>query len=422
MSVYGSRRSRARFAVLALVIAAAACRQREHSWPIDAVPADATPADARPIDAPVVEENTATESPPIVTRIVAAGDSTCTVMSDLTLRCWGANAHGQLGDGTTSDHAAPVIPAIRAVKDLQLAEGTACALLDDGSVACWGRIGWHGHAEDVLRPTGVGGVIGVTQIFVLADRACARVTSGALVCWGNVDARGHFAAGSAHRAPTSVVGLDHIAVLRADAALSDDGRMWTWSRSGAPRRLEVVDAQEIASREGAVCGRQQDGRVMCAVSDRCGPRAPAKPAPPAKKPARKPGKPVAVKPAKPAVPARDPAVDPAEALGFPPARQLAFEIGFCVVTTTNKLQCGDGCARVEPVKLDRIDTVVGRCVLLRSGTVTCFDSGVSTAAPGVTRASLLAAGRAHACAMVEGRLVCWGSDNHHQLGDFALAR
>src|SRR5512140_3308891 len=237
MFVYGIGRSGGRrIAHLVIALAAVACRKHEVSRPMDAAPVDAVP-----IDAPAAAvEDAAGKPAPVATKLVASGDSTCAVMSDLTVRCWGGNAHGQLGNGTTADAATPTTPDIRAVKDLQLVDGTACALLDDASVACWGRIGWHGHAEDVLRPTGVLGVIGVTQIFVLGGRACGRVANGSLVCWGNVDARGHFATGPTNRVPTPVVGLDHVAVLLADGALSDDGRFWSWGRNGVPKLMNVA--------------------------------------------------------------------------------------------------------------------------------------------------------------------------------------
>jgi alpha-tubulin suppressor-like RCC1 family protein len=387
--------------VLRLVVAITLAACRDHGGePFGAEDAAAIVAAVASIDAarPALDAAVIADGGPpelAILRLVAGGDSTCAIMADLTLRCWGSNSHGQLGDGTTADAATPVTPPIRAVKDLQIADATACALLDDGSVACWGRIGWHGHSEEIVRPTGVLGVIGVTQIFVLAGRACARLVNHSLACWGNVDASGHFTAKLTHRAPTAVVGLDHIAAIRAEGAASEDGRMWTWGADGKPLRLDVAGVQEIASRDGALCGRLQNGRVVCAPSDRCGPVA---------------------------APRAQAATIPTDTLGFPAARQLAFEIGFCVVTATHKLQCGDGCRRVDPPKLDRVDNVIGRCLQLKSGTVTCFNDGAFTAAAGVTRASLLTVGRSHACAMVDGRVVCWGSDEHHQLGSYAIAK
>jgi hypothetical protein len=41
--------------------------------------------------------------------LAGAGDRSCAVVTG-TLRCWGANEHGQLGDGTTADSASPVSP------------------------------------------------------------------------------------------------------------------------------------------------------------------------------------------------------------------------------------------------------------------------------------------------------------------------
>jgi hypothetical protein len=357
---------------------------------------------ATPSDAGAPEPDAAVKPPPTITRLVAAGDSTCAVMSDLTLRCWGANNHGQLGNDTTTDTADPVTPPIRAVKDLQLADATACALLDDGSVACWGRIGWHGHPEDVLQPTGVLGVTHVTQIFVFAGRACARLATDALVCWGNVDARGYVAAKPSYRAPTAVVGLDHIAAMTAEGALHDDGRLWRWDTDGTPLRLDADRVDEIASREGALCGRLRTGRVVCAPTDRCTPRRPPRPTKP-KKPAKPTGEPV-------------------DTLPFPATRKLAFELGFCVITAKNKLQCGDGCRQLSVPTLDRVDDVVGRCARLATGAITCFDDGTAVAGPDIANATALAVGRAHACALADSKLVCWGSDEHHQLGAFAIAK
>lgn len=424
----------AALAVLGVLGAAtAACRKPDPPPPRDAAaPVDAAPP---PADAASLPIDAAARPAPTPTQLVAGGDSTCAVLSDLTVRCWGGNSHGQLGNGETTDASSPVAPAIRAVLDLQLADATACALLDDHSVACWGRIAWHGHPEDILRPTGVLGVIGVQQIFVFPGRACARLASGSLVCWGNVDARGHFATGPTYRVPTPVVGFDHIAGMTADGAFSDDGRMWRWGSDGVPRRADVTGVRAIAARDNTLCGLVDGGRVQCVDTGRCGPPpasppAPPPPAAPAHKPSPRPAKPSPRTrppqkpgPAAPVRPADRPAADPVLTLGFATARQLAFDVGFCVITATGgRLQCGDGCRKLDPIALERVDTMVGRCALLRSGTVTCFDGTKFVAAPGVQRATQLAVGRAHACALTGTTISCWGDDAHDQLGGFGIAR
>jgi hypothetical protein len=116
-----------------------------------------------------------------------------------------------------------------------------------------------------------------------------------------------------------------------------------------------------------------------------------------KKPKSKPGK----KPVKPAKP--EPAPPPKlETLPFPPARQLAFGLGFCVVTTANKLVCGDSCTTPGKVELENVDRVVGDCVVQATGAVRCAGKPIT----GVT-APKASAG---SCAIVESGVVCWGDD------------
>ncbi len=63
----------------------------------------------------------------------------CAALADKTVRCWGLNDRGQLGDGTTTDHysQAPVMGITTAVK-VGCGYEFACALLEDGTMKCWG--------------------------------------------------------------------------------------------------------------------------------------------------------------------------------------------------------------------------------------------------------------------------------------------
>ncbi len=81
-------------------------------------------------------------------------------MKDGSAQCWGNNDHGQLGDGTTGDHAYPA-PVVGLAGVAQMAMGLvhACAVLLDGSVVCWGsnnkgQLG-DGTTEDRPIPTRV---------------------------------------------------------------------------------------------------------------------------------------------------------------------------------------------------------------------------------------------------------------------------
>ena len=85
----------------------------------------------------------------IVTSIATGDDFTCARLDDATLRCWGANRAGQIGDGQISAGGPePVMviasPGSAATNPLQNAVtieaggGTACALSADRSLRCWG--------------------------------------------------------------------------------------------------------------------------------------------------------------------------------------------------------------------------------------------------------------------------------------------
>ena len=73
--------------------------------------------------------------------ITAGGDHTCAVLDDGTVSCWGANAYGQLGDGTNTLRSSPTqtLPLGRPAVAVEASMFSTCALLDNGSVSCWGR-------------------------------------------------------------------------------------------------------------------------------------------------------------------------------------------------------------------------------------------------------------------------------------------
>ena len=65
---------------------------------------------------------------------------TCAVLDDASLKCWGDNSYGQLGDGSTTQSSSPVSVGLSGVP-VQVSSGKwhSCAILDDASLECWGR-------------------------------------------------------------------------------------------------------------------------------------------------------------------------------------------------------------------------------------------------------------------------------------------
>lgn len=173
------------------------------------------PADAalRPVTVTASDVASATDvddavPPPGARQIAAGDDHTCAVMHDHTVRCWGYNHEGQLGDGTSHTRAAPVV--VRGITDAaQVAVGGpfSCVVRDSGAVSCWGRNG-EGHLGDgtldARRAPATARHLGaVAEVALGANHSCARLGDGTVWCWGD-DEGGAVGDGVVPGAPVSV--------------------------------------------------------------------------------------------------------------------------------------------------------------------------------------------------------------------------
>ena len=76
---------------------------------------------------------------------------TCARMSNDTVRCWGANWSGPLGDGTTTNRPTPVeVPSFADAVNITLGGNHTCVLLPSGAVKCVGANG-QGQLGDGTR-------------------------------------------------------------------------------------------------------------------------------------------------------------------------------------------------------------------------------------------------------------------------------
>ncbi len=126
-----------------------------------------------------------------VTSISRAGLHTCAVHNGAA-KCWGSNANGQLGDNTTTNRLTPVTVSgltsgVTAVATSE--SGSSCALLDNGSVRCWGSNTYGQLGDNTttnrLTPVTVSGLTsGVTAVAMGYAHACATLLIGTLMCWG----------------------------------------------------------------------------------------------------------------------------------------------------------------------------------------------------------------------------------------------
>jgi len=182
--------------------------------------------------------------------ITAGGLHTCAILADGSVSCWGANSQGQLGDGTTTDRNTPTQTSSLGTNKTAVAINTGyehtCVILDDGSVSCWGDnyYGQLGDETNTDRNTPI-------QIFSLGTwrtavaittggmHTCAILDVGSVSCWGY---NGHGTLGdgtTTHRntpTQTTSLGTDKTAVAisagyQDTCVILDDGSVSCWGRN-----------------------------------------------------------------------------------------------------------------------------------------------------------------------------------------------
>ena len=137
-----------------------------------------------------------------VTQIGVGEKHSCALGADSKIKCWGKNASGELGISTatvsSSTYARTIASTLNNVTRITLGLNTTCALLSDGKVKCWGndfagRLGngtatSGGHTPSYVVQTngGSGELSDIVQITRSSWRSiCAVNSMGGLRCWGS---------------------------------------------------------------------------------------------------------------------------------------------------------------------------------------------------------------------------------------------
>ena len=176
--------------------------------------------------------------------ISAGGSHTCAILDDESVKCWGDNSNGQLGDGTITDRVVPVSADLGdSVGALSITAGAyhTCAIMDDRKVKCWGD-NWHGQIgdgglDDSLSPTEID--IPSNSSAVTIDggsfHTCVGMNDGSMFCWGN-NGYGQFGNGNSQSttSPTGVALIETQSPTQVSmgsyhsCALFDDGNVSCW--------------------------------------------------------------------------------------------------------------------------------------------------------------------------------------------------
>ena len=142
---------------------------------------------------------------------VAVGNvSACAVATDGSVWCWGANASGQLGNGTT--RSAEVVTKVEGLGTSVATHVAAgfrhfCVTTVDGFVLCWGdnSKGQLGNSGlDSKAPVPVSGIGTATSITSGDYHSCAVVDSDKVMCWGDNTKKQILTTASAKEAPVAL--------------------------------------------------------------------------------------------------------------------------------------------------------------------------------------------------------------------------
>jgi len=124
------------------------------------------------------------------TKVSAGYDTTCGLLSNGNLACWGLNNYGQLGIGSTGNKSTPTLvnfPSNAAIRQVAVGGAHTCALSQSQTVFCWGsnERGQVGVGSDKSQPQPVAIPEEVISITSGLNASCATTAAGKVYCWGD---------------------------------------------------------------------------------------------------------------------------------------------------------------------------------------------------------------------------------------------
>ena len=150
-----------------------------------APPSVAPPSSAAP---PTSPSTTIPAPGPDAIQVTAGSSHTSALIEGGTDSCWGGNINGQLGDGTSESIRVTRVVVVGIVDARAVSAGAyhTCALLDGGTVKCWGAGGQLGGGSTTRMntPAEVSGITGAFRVAAGPAHTCVILTGGTIKCWG----------------------------------------------------------------------------------------------------------------------------------------------------------------------------------------------------------------------------------------------
>lgn len=248
---------------------------------------------------------------PNISQLAAGTNHTCVLTVGGGVQCWGANAYGQLGDGTLQVRPLPVMVGglTSGVQAIAAGGDQTCAVMNDGGVKCWGgyndnsdaasarsraapatisKTGEDGnqYAEVVTNtlPVDIQGLNSIITAAALGERhVCVLTNAGGVKCWEGVSDYYSYSYIVTSTTPVDINGLtsgiqaitsgsDHLCVLTTTGGVQCLGANYygqlgngTTAESKTPVAVAGLASGVIEIRANAyhTCALLNSGAVRC---------------------------------------------------------------------------------------------------------------------------------------------------------------
>ena len=210
------------------------------------------------------------------TRVTGGDSYKCGLQPDGSLWCWGNNASGQLGNGSTVDAVTPTRVGASTWNQVTAGhQNRPCGLQSDNSLWCWGA--------GVPTPQRIGTATWAS-IATSGRHACAIAPDATLWCWGrNEEYQTGLGSNASYEIaqPTQINSTQHwLAVSTGDThtcAIANDHALWCWGDSShgelgtgssstlaaTPMLIDSDSWSRISAGTYRTCGIKTDGSLWC---------------------------------------------------------------------------------------------------------------------------------------------------------------
>jgi alpha-tubulin suppressor-like RCC1 family protein len=215
----------------------------------------------------------------------------CAVLANTTVKCWGENTYGQIGDGTDTRKITPEpVNGLSGVSQVSVGEQHTCALKIDKTVWCWGsntkgQLAVGVSIQDSPMPRQIVGLSGVKDVKSGSQHVCIIRSDNQVACWGHPTGITGNRSGTLVTTPTVITNTADAVSLSVgneqSCVAKSDGTVWCWGhvfhgeagwvatgtttarRSSAVQITSVSNIVQVALSKESACGRRASGDVLC---------------------------------------------------------------------------------------------------------------------------------------------------------------